>query len=240
MKRSAVILLLLFAAMGVNAQDPQFEVNLEGFSAFGSARVTNLGILGGGAVSDFDYSDVRGSAFWDDHWNTAMFYTSTNSILVGAVKLNLYANEIWYQDQNGKPLVVKPGVVKKIVFYKANDTSTIIMQFIYMETIGEGPNHYVQILNDGKTQLLKLTSIKLYKGSPDVLNGKEEYGFSNKADYYVFHNHEIKKLKSLTRDEVLTTLQASSGDEAWLKQTSNKLKNENDYIAFFNHYNKQH
>ena len=39
MKRSAVILLLLFAAMGVNAQDPQFEVNLEGFSAFGSARV---------------------------------------------------------------------------------------------------------------------------------------------------------------------------------------------------------
>lgn len=240
MKIAAITLAVLFFAGSSYAQNGQFDVNLEGFSSFGSVRLNNLSVLGGGAVSDFNYSDVRGSAFWDEHWNTAMFYTSTYSILVGAVKLNLYNNEIWYQDDAGKTWAANPGVVKKIVFYKAKDTSTIVTKFIYLQSIGEGPNHFVQVLNDGQTQLFKLANIKLYKGTADVLNGKEEFGFMNKPDYYLFHNHEIKKLKSLAKDEVLPVVQPTTGDAAWLKQNSNKLKNENDFIAFFNYYNKQH
>lgn len=241
MKRSVSILLLFLLNNNavLHAQNVQFDVNLEGFSSFGSVRINNLDALGTTPVSNFNYSDVSGSAFWSDKWTTARLYTSTYNILLGEVKLNFYTNETWYRDETGKTMTVNQGVIKKIIFYKFKDTTTIITTFVYLQNVGDSTNHYFEILNEGRTQLFKLDNITLYKGNYDVVNGKQEYTFLDKPDYYLLHNNTVTKLRSLNKDVVLPIIQPSADDEAWLKKSGNKLRNQKDFAAFLNYFNQQ-
>ena len=119
------ILLLLLCFKNSYAQELSMDVNLEGFSSFGSVRINDRKEILSKTVSNINYSDAAGSVYWDTDWNTAILYTSDFNIIIPEVKLNLLINEILYKEQSGQVFSVNSGVVKKIIFFKGNDTTTI-------------------------------------------------------------------------------------------------------------------
>ena len=57
---------------------------------YGSINFIDMSSLGQKKVENISYDDISGSAFWDNNWNSALFFLSGNKIVkVQKAKLNL-------------------------------------------------------------------------------------------------------------------------------------------------------
>jgi hypothetical protein len=103
---------------------------------------------------------------------------------------------------------------------------------------GANTNTFYQVLSDGDTELLKITTKRIVKtqefGSP-VVKGHVE----GKASYYIAKNKKLVRVKNDNK-AVLAVL---SDKEEKIKQyiADNKLdvKNDSDFAAVINYYNEQ-
>jgi len=97
---------------------------------------------------------------------------------------------------------------------------------------------YLQVLNEGAYQLLKLNEKTL--GSADSLFGTlKRYFFKDESIYYINHEQALNTLKKLDRDNLLQFLPGSSGYNEWIKQNRINFKKEDDALRFVNYYNSK-
>ena len=186
MKILLKILLFLVCINHAAAQDLHVDVDLQGMRPFGFVRITDMKDVRSQPAANINYDDIDGSAFWSNNWNAAMLYTEAYKIMLPEAKLNCYSGEIFYKNDTGQVRAISPGAINKIVFYKGSDTSVTIATFLYLQKAGESANHFAELLNEGNTLLLKLRDVIVVERPYDVIQGKHVYGFTGKADYYLF------------------------------------------------------
>ncbi len=210
----------------------------------GNAKDPTIMIWGSdGLQKKLPYENVKGSPFWSDDWKLATLYGETSKELwVCKAKLNLATGEVYYLDDQNHELAVTPGLVKKIAFHKGEDTSVNEAVFIYnylpsqlnYKTI----NAFLQVMNEGKYQLLKLYNRRVT--SADSMFGTlKRYYFSDEIKYYVAHDRKTELIKKLNKDNVLIYFPVSSIYNDWVSQHKIDFRKEEQVINFFDYYNSK-
>ncbi len=223
------------------AQVPTLDVNGGSAGGYGQVKFNNPAALGQKNVDKLDYSEVRGKYLWQEEWNPAILVlTSGKSYKVKRAKLNFYTDDVIYVDNNLTELAAQTGLVKKIIFFSPSDTSNAIGTFIQLtRKSSDGKEHFYQLLNDGKIQLLKSNTITLRKGTYDPMVGKDQYSFSSTYDYFLSNSGTINPLKSISKSSIFLVLNLDNNYNEWLTSTKNKLKSEADVVLFLNYLNAQ-
>ncbi|MDQ3681682.1 MAG: hypothetical protein M3352_01260 [Bacteroidota bacterium] len=194
-----------------------------------------------GLSNRIPYDKIKGTPFWSDEYKLAVLYSGNNRVSIRPVKLNLATNEIYFL-KNDEELVLENVDVTKLIFYKGKDTSEIITSFIRrvpdLFLWNKKTDDFVQVLNQGKYQLLKHT--KRIVGNADSLFGTQKrYFFKDEHNYFLRVNDKVEKVKKLNEEYILSLMPSSSNYKVWIKGNNISFKKEDDVIRFLNYYNSQ-
>ncbi len=212
----------------------------------GTSRDGVLVVYGSNNIgnSRIPYERISGTPFWKTYYIMATLIDRNNMVLGKApVKLNLYSNEVYFKTPKGEERVAAPGKVRKIIFYKDDESNEILAIFennlsIIVEANPRAENSsYVQVMNTGDVQLLK--HIKATFVTADSLFGTmKRYYFSEHVAYYINNKFgQIQKLKKLSKDAIMENVNLDREAEAWIKQQSINFKKEEDLMRFLEYWN---
>jgi len=223
------------------AQVPTLDVSGSSVGGYGSVKFNNPSELGQKSVNNLEYSEVRGRCYWGNEWTPALLtLKGGNFVKMPKVKLNLFTNDIHYIDKNGSELVAQSGLVKRMILYSNRDTLEIIAIFQSLANkASDYKEAFFEILNEGKIQLLKKTTVNLSKQDYDPSVGKAEYKFISSTDYFIKDDNKVTIFKKFSKTALFSMINPSNESEKWLVSNENKLKTEADVIAFLNFSNKE-
>lgn len=241
MKIIFCVLLCLASAISIAQQTLDVAQPSSTGGNYGWVNYTDISTLGQKKVENIAYDDIRGSAFWDDHWNSALFFLSGNrKAKVEKAKLNLYTNEVHFLNKNGTELSLENTTVLKIIFFKGTDTSTVLAVFESLpDSLSPTKISYYQVLNNGKFRLLILQKTILTESEYDPTLGKREHSFFTKTTYVIANDQKIIPIKSLNQSGIFAAIGASPETEQWVSQNKYKLKTETQVISFLNYCNSK-
>ena len=206
---------------------------------YGTVRVFDPAKLTDKKTSSLTYAEVEGSPFWDDNWHNAIIYFKNNGqVKLPQAKLNLHTGEVHYLSPVGIELAVENENIEKLVFINEKEKTKPLAVFATLpDYIDSKPTALFRVFNNGYLQLILLQK-NLVKTSPyDPMLGKNISSFFSKKYYAIYMNGQIKPLKDLDRNSILSAIPFDAKIEPWLKQNKNKLKSENDVIDLLSYFN---
>jgi hypothetical protein len=245
MKSIAITLIFTIAIINSHAQQGM-NISSSGSSELSSFKTANLslnidpyGVLDrDGKASSLKYADMGGSPFLNEEWKIAKIYDlNLKKMAEAKVRFNTNSDQIHYLDAQGKELVADKAMIKKVVIENENNSNTIIEKGFIGTKNNLQPYQFVQVLNEGNTQLLKQYINHVVQ--KDSLFGNIKVNkFSPFSIYYIkTGTHSVVALRKLDQDELFNLLPnkdfiiiASKGKK--------KLKSENEFIEFLKEYNK--
>jgi hypothetical protein len=237
---SRIFLTLLLSTAVCSAalsQSPTIDIIGSGTGMVGYAGFYNPKHLINKART-LDYKDIEGTCFWDNKWNPAFLVGSQGKkIKLEKIKLNSYSNEIHFVDPSSEEFVLQKGIVRKIIFLDPKDTSKVTTIF---QNFGTGTkDDFFQVLNEGKVQGLKKMSTTVKRIGYNQYQNKDVYRFSTEKKYLLSQDNLQAEIK-LNKASILSNLHSDNvPSEEWLEANKNKLKSENDLIAFLNYFNSK-
>ena len=232
------ICFLIFNILSASLCHAQLQT-LDFNGAYGRVMYNDPVSIGQKKVNNINYSETRGEYFWDEDWSPGILVLKNGKgFKFGKVRLNLYTNEVHYLDNQSIELSVPVDLLKEMILFSPKDSISIIASFQVLNGLTkDNKGHCFQVLNDGKIQLLKYTSIIMRKNTYDPLRGEDEYTFSSSTDYYVRNVNSIKLLKDISKKSLASIENIPVPQlEEW---TKSKIKREADVIEFFNFLNSK-
>jgi len=232
------LLITLFFATITSSSFGQYQELYPGNTGVYCGVSTNgTALLSQSDSKDENSADIRGNPFWDEDWKTAFLYSDNFKILVLKVKLNLYKDNVYYITPDSVVMIAKSGLVKGITFFKTQDTTNVIGNFVYLKTEDDNDYHYYEVLNAGKAQLVKKYRVTLFKPPFDPISGTTDWNYVTKAMYYLYFNGKLSEVKGNNKDAIFSILHPTASSVEWLKKNQNKLKSPSDILSFLAYYN---
>lgn len=183
------------------------------------------------------YDDIDGSCFWDKDWKQAILFPKEGGkIKLTKARLNFYTNEIHFMNKD-EELTLKKGVIKNIIFLDPKDTSKVIGYFKSFLNPIDNSQSFVEELNKGSVQLLKMTLITLRKMDYNQYRNESRYRFISKSKYLIENRGVIKEIDAINKDAILSAIPLNMESKNWLKSNKNNLKKEKEVIEFLSFYN---
>ena len=240
MKTTAVFFfaIVFHASTSVNCQNLNLDVSGAGIGANGVVRFNDPSLMGESKGVRLDYLDIRGNCFLYEDWEPAVIkLLNKSSVKFSRLKINLYTGQVHYFGSNNVEMVSGLKLVDAIFFVNSQDSTKISKSIKKM--IFENYEYLFQVLTTGKYELLKRTTVTLFKGEYDVSKARNDYRFIRKNDYFLFFDGRLKKIEELNRENLASLLPIDENSDKWLKQNKNKLKNEDQLLAFLSYINLQ-
>lgn len=201
-----------------------------------------INIYGRGSLSDkIPLSSIKGSPFWSDDWKPAILLgKNPQEKWNQRIKLNLFTNEIYYKNKDNEEQVVNEGIIQKIIFTDEKDISrqtAVFLNGIPSSRMGhEKINGFVQILNEGKYQLLK--SIKESVVQEDSLFGTlQKYSFRKEISYYLAEPNTVLPVKKLSKISYLLFESQQTDPDHWITRNKIDLRKEADVVKYLTYLN---
>lgn len=183
------------------------------------------------------YADVRGEYFWDSEWSQALVVLRDGrQARLTKAKLNQYTGELHFIYGARNEFIARKGMIKQLAFFDRKDSTRVSALFEILILDLKKIDSYCQVLNPGQKQLLKETAVRIEKDAMSVL-AKPEARFVKKDQYYLKEGNQVNKLKTLNKSSVFATIIPSESMKDWLTTNKNKLRNEDEIIAFLNYLN---
>ncbi|MDE3143321.1 MAG: hypothetical protein KGL19_04155 [Bacteroidota bacterium] len=239
-KYLSVILLLVFASAHSQSINENFSIS--------NTQMTTIQIDptvvydSDGNRKGMSYSEISGSPFLFDDWETAIVYDNNlKKIAVVKVKYNDYSGQIHFLNTNRQELVADKKQIKRVEVLK--DTIKGEVKLVLEKGFSDNkntlsPNQFVEVLNNGSNELLKQTVNKIIQ--VDSLFGTMKVNrFSTSVSYYLKTPTNCEHLKGLDHTEIVSSLPAKDVIAEFEKNNKHKLKKEKDIIDFLNYYNSK-
>lgn len=231
------LILTFLCPFAVLAQDGVLIETLPATKADGT-----INIYGRGNLSNrIPYDKITGNAFWKAEWQSATLVgRNKKERWEQEVKLNMASHEIYYRKANGEEAVVNEGLVKRVQFHEPNNPENITAIFLNGITepfVSKEPiKELLQVLNEGKYQLLKMDNRKLFEGD-SLFGTMKRYYFKNEIKYFLVNNYIVTPIKKLNKEIILQLAPPGKNEQEWLEQNKIDLKKEADIVRFFNQIN---
>lgn len=195
-----------------------------------------------GLSKGMKYSDISGNPFLFGDWRKAiLFDIGMHPIATLKVKYNSYSDQLHFLDAKETELVANKEVLKRVslLYDSAEGLKEINLEKGFTDSKNIlMPHQFVQVLNEGKVQLLKQIVNTIIR--KDSLFGTIKVNaFSENTFYFLKYTlTSIEKLRKLDQSELYALLPNKAIIEEYQKK-KNKLKNEKDFINFLDFYNQQ-
>ena len=192
---------------------------------------------------EIPYSAIHGTPFWNTEFINATIYLNDGEANgTCPVKLNIATHEIHFLDREGRELVAQNGIIRKIVFHKRDDSGRVLTVFRNdIDLINAQSKYkglYVEELNQGKTQLLKV-SRKSLQVSDSLFGTKKKYAFRVEKTYFMMQNAKLYSLKKLSAKQILPWLYLDKPGESWTKKNAINFTSEKDILLLFDYLNNK-
>lgn len=189
-------------------------------------------------VSDNPYEDIEGSPFFIDSFKEAVILLNTpdsKPIYLPKAKINLYTNEVIYQDENNK--ILTPSIEVKTIYFIDNlQSRKILYQFDYLNL--NNKNYFVRTLNAGKYKLTQQYNLSFKEREVKPMLGMIPAKFSKQLHYWVSTNiNEYMPISKISYKNVSNIIKLTDANIAWLKKENNRLDSQKSLIDFLNYLN---
>ena len=193
-------------------------------------------------VKGMRYADISGTPFVFGDWRKAIIYDlGLHPIATIKVKYNSYSDQIHFLDEKETELVANKEIIKKVIllYDSADGSKEIVLEKGFTDSKSILRAHqFVQVLNEGKVQLLKQNTNKIIQ-KDSLFATLKVNTFSENTYYFLKYTPtSVEKLRKLDQAELYALLPNKAIIEEYSKKKS-KLKNEKDFIDFLNYYNQQ-
>ena len=202
-----------------------------------------INIYGRGTLSNkISLDRIKGSAFWSDEWKAATLYgKNPKEKWEQPIKLNLATNEIYFKTKDNEELVIGNVFVQKIVFHQSDDpskTETVFLNGTPEPYITQNKiSGFVQVLNDGRYQLLK-QSLRKVAEADSLFGTLKKYFFTHDTKYFIADRNAIVPINKLNRENCLAIGGNKEDNLAWISRNKIDLRKEADVVKFLNHLNE--
>lgn len=247
MKNVISLTLFLLIFTNLHSQSGSGNASSAELSNFKSANIAyNIDPFGAydvdGMTKGMRYSDISGTPFLFGDWRKAILYDiAMHPIATVKVKYNSYSDQLHFLDEKEKELVANKDVLKRVtlLFDSADGLKEINLEKGFADSKNMlRPHQFVQVLNEGKVQLLK-QNVNTVIRKDSLFGTIKVNAFSENTFYYLKYTPtSIEKLRKLDQSELYALLPNKTIIEEYQKKI-NKLKNEKDFIIFLSFYNQQ-
>jgi hypothetical protein len=205
--------------------------------AFGSVNVYGAD----GRLHSISYDQLNETPFWNPNWQKAKFYDRRDTFLgVFKARVNLLNQEVHFLTSRGVEQAVIPGELSKVIFLDETDSLKINTIFIYnipdVKRSTPCKECFIQELNKGHTQLLKITR-KQVRMADSLFGTIKVYRVVTENEYFIQHGEQYNKLRRLNKESFFTFIPGSSRYNEWIKEKGLRFNKENDYLVFLEYYN---
>lgn len=188
------------------------------------------------------YNKIQGSPFWKDEYQLAFLYGDRpGEKWLVRTRLNLNTSEVFFLGKNDEELVAPEGLIQKIIFCRDGDSAKqeAVFRYRYGEAllINNDKGYYVQLMNAGNYQLLKLDRRPVI--TADSFHIAKRYYFKEEVKYFMQYNNKTAVIKKLTRDNILAWLPGNPATNGWMDQQKINFKKEEDIVRFLDYYNSK-
>ncbi len=189
-----------------------------------------------GTVNDsISYQNIKGSPYWRAFPQPALIYTSKGYVGTFAVRINLATNDIYFI-QGEEEMALNDNSVVKIIFNSLIDSAVFISQVPDLMLNKNRVTGFVQELNTGNARLLKYARKKVIASETPSHTSKVFY-FADEFNYFLQSNEKVEFMKKLNKENLLSILTVSPGEEKWAKDNNINFKTEKDIVRFLNYHN---
>lgn len=185
----------------------------------------------GRPVFEKRYTDVKGSPYLSDEWIEGSVKLENGKAFQGVkLKYDQVADELMFLDASGKEqLFVDP-----VLEFRLGDK---LFRRGYPAADGASPAAYYEVLTEGKTDLLKLTSKKVFEETPYNSATKIRTIRANESYYIGVSNLKLTKIRK-DKKSLLAALDGKGAElEAYIKSNRLDLKQDSDMVRLVNYYN---
>lgn len=238
MTARSVILVLSFVFLFTFAHSqPTLDVSGTGVGATGAVRFTDPATIGKASTPDVTYDDVRGRYLWDSDWHKGvLMLTNSGKFPLDKIRLNLYTQDVHYIGKDGVERVADKPLVKGVVLF-GRDSAEVLATFHLAAAFGAKTSELYQQMNSGAVQLLKKVVSHVTKKPYDPGVGKTEYRFVAETTYYLSAKAKFSPLDGLNKTALNAAMTVDNDAQEWLSSHKNKLKSEEDVVAFLDYFN---
>lgn len=194
-----------------------------------------------GNKKGFNYVDIGGSPFLFDDWRQANIYDDNlKKIASVKVRFNTYSNQIHFLDSKEQELIADKGSIKKIEILKNtnNEVELVLEKGFSSPKTSLTIDQFVQVLNEGHTQLIKQITNKIVE-KDSLVGTVKVLKFSSSSFYFLETGVKCEPLKRIDQAEIFGLLTKKDVIESFEKNNKQKLRKEKDAIEFLNYYNSQ-
>lgn len=185
-------------------------------------------------------ADVKGSPFYSDSWRLADITFSDGNTFKGLnVKLNIHTHELIYLSPGNIEIILKDGVVRRMIFYDSTETGTAVTRlFVSGLPLADKDTSYpfFEILAEGKANLLKMTKKKITV-TKDALMPVNEKEFVNSEILFLFMKGELKKCESDCRFYSRFFDDKKESIENFISANNLKCRKQEDMLKLIRYYN---
>jgi ribosomal silencing factor RsfS len=205
---------------------------------------SNTGFLVYGAdhlENGIPYSTINGTPFWQEKFLAATIYLKDEkSFGTCKVKINLATNDVHFLNSKGEEQIAQSGIIQKIIIHHEDSAGKISAVFRnnieHINTRAEFANLYVEELNHGNWQLLKV-SRKILQVSDSLFGTRKKYSFILKEAYFIKFSNRIQSLKKLSSKEIIPVLRLNTEQKKWISFNKINFAKEKDVLAVLNYMN---
>ena len=210
---------------GVRVSPVNMELNVDGMTNLGSSRLL--------------YSQVNGSPFLTDAFNSADVFSRDNKFLGNyPVRFNLASEQFHFLNEASKEYVVPESLVGKIVMkeglgqFRGGEVFTNCINGISMN--GIKVDKFVQVLVEGEASLYKY-SYRRVISKENSLKPNPDYYFATLAHYFINVAGTIKYIKKFNASGIRELLPERQGMSR--NAGAYNFKNEAELIGYINDWN---
>lgn len=198
-----------------------------------SAQYTN-----GAPVRIKSYTDVQGSAYFNDNWSIGIVKTENNNVYNNVyLKYNELEDQIYYKSDDDKIMVFNDPI-KEFTFISFKDIpkNDVLFRNGYPSVQNTNEKSYFEVLADGRTQFLKRIVTQI-TDSKEYNSATVNRSFVESSKYYLFLNGKLIVVKK-DKKSILGILPDKQTElNIYISNNLLNLKDENNIVKLIEYYN---
>jgi hypothetical protein len=180
------------------------------------------------------YTDIRGVPFLFDKWIKANVYNDKGVYEGLEIKYDLFENKLYF-NKNDESYELQDNVLNFVLFPKPGDASTAMYYRKGFKGSGLNESQFVQVLVDGKLQLIK-SDVKSLTEMSEINAGMVKT-FATTTRYYMISKTGTQIVR-LNKSEILPFLQDKDAQiQSYITEKGLNLKKDADLITLVKYYN---
>ncbi len=202
-----------------------------------NVRAQTLNRINGTAVRLTDFTDVKGSPYFYNDWLKGDVTISNNSIHQNMdLRYNLVNDQLYFKSGNGSVLTFADPVKQFTINSPVESMQVLTFRNGYQNIPGTTSTSFLEVLTEGKTQLLKKLSKKIQTENVYPNTSTNKF-FTETKTYYIFKDGKGILIRPDKKSIIFALPNKQAELEAYIKQNRLNLKDDGDLKKLIIYYN---